>query len=92
MASSDEHHRPFVYDLLESPDQFRVFYIAPGEGDELYGYLESVTWGSHPPYEALSYVWGSDEKPHVLNLIVDDFQSLRQFRITTSLYNALRKI
>jgi hypothetical protein len=89
---------PFTYTSL-APDQFRLFClagVAPEDRDsELVGYLETVSWLNgphHQPYEALSYVWGSDEKPHVFNLINEDFHGVRQLPITSSLYNALRSL
>lgn len=85
---------PFTYTALTTT-QFRLFHLAPDlrhKEDELVGYLETFTWQDHPPYEALSYVWGSDEKPHILNLINEKFDGLRQVPITVSLHNALRSI
>ena len=76
------------YQLL--PTWIRLLRLLPGGKEptplrcELFEYpLQDLNRLYHP-YEALSYVWGSEDKPQTI--VVDD----HNFKITQNLYTALR--
>jgi hypothetical protein len=49
----------FEYTALYDPGSIRLVKIEPGEGDdELKCTLRTYSYGTIPPYQALSYVWG----------------------------------
>lgn len=79
----------YKYQTLPSTKHIRRLVLEPGEGKaRLVGSLETVdirdAWYSYP-FEAISYVWGSNIKDHVITI---DGKALP---ITTSLRNALRQ-
>ena len=77
----------FCYDTLPDSASFRIFILEPGDiGHSLQGSLKTYTRDNAPPYEALSYVWGS---PHRTESMECNGQN---FPITESLDAALRHI
>jgi hypothetical protein len=53
-------HTRYQYGPLKSPDSIRLLYLLPGAfEDEIQVKLKEVSLSKPPPYEALSYVWGS---------------------------------
>ncbi|KAF1813456.1 HET-domain-containing protein, partial [Eremomyces bilateralis CBS 781.70] len=79
----------YRYSQLSLPTSIRLLRLLPSEKDakslrcELFDYrLRNSNKPSHP-YEALSYVWGSEDKPQT---IIIDNQSLD---VTQNLYTAL---
>ena len=75
----------FCYDTLPDNASFRIFILEPGDiGDSLQGSLKTYSRDNAPPYEALSYVWGS---PHRTESMECNGQN---FPITESLDAALR--
>ncbi|KAH6717537.1 heterokaryon incompatibility protein-domain-containing protein [Leptodontidium sp. MPI-SDFR-AT-0119] len=73
---------------LKSNEHIRVLHLHPGEGDEpLFCSVHEVDLGANPEYEALSYVWGTPDFKHQLNIHLN-----HHFTITSSLNNALRDL
>lgn len=66
---------------------FRIFKLEPGKKtDDLRGSLQTHSLNSPPQYEALSYVWGPQDRNKSMNC---DGQ---EFKITQSLDIALRRL
>jgi hypothetical protein len=81
MGDSLEESR--LYYPLEE-DEFRLLLVSPGQpGDQLICNLVHASYDDPPPYEALSYVWGSMDPPYFLNC------SDVQVRVTKNLHEAL---
>ncbi|KAF5501972.1 Heterokaryon incompatibility protein 6, OR allele [Colletotrichum aenigma] len=80
----------YQYEPLLSPDSIRLLVLQPSAYDtELRGSLLCTTLAEADydliePYTALSYVWGSDERPCLI------FLDGKDFAITQSLHDALR--
>ena len=53
--------------------------------------LRQMTWGSLPPFVALSYTWGEDMPGFEIHL-VDDHQQARVYPIRPNLYDALLQL
>jgi hypothetical protein len=79
----------YQYQPLQSPKSIRVLRLFGGSGDDLVAELIETALGDKGsvPYEAISYVWGSATKSHLLRLLGG-----RTLKITASLYSALRNI
>ncbi|KAK3938721.1 heterokaryon incompatibility protein-domain-containing protein [Diplogelasinospora grovesii] len=79
----------YQYQPLQSPKSIRVLRLFGGSGDDLVAELIETALGDKGsvPYEAISYVWGSATKSHLLRLL-----GVRTLKITASLYSALRNI
>lgn len=76
----------YVYESLLS-DHIRVLELLPGgERDALQGCLRSVRLDSEIEYEAISYVWGSDAKTHLI------WTTSGTIAITQSLHLALTRV
>lgn len=76
----------YHYDILnEDPPSFRLVTINAGKRpDYIEASIKTYSLNDHPPYEALSYVWGSfadDPFPIELNG--------NRFEVTSSLFSAL---
>lgn len=72
-----------LYYPLEE-DEFRLLLVSPGQpGDQLICNLVHASYDDPPPYEALSYVWGSMDPPYFLEC------SDVQVRVTKNLHEAL---
>lgn len=70
-------------------DRIRLLYLDPGqESDPLTGHLEVVDLKNCPPYEALSYEWGTPERP--CKFTTTDRTSA--VSITESLHHALQDL
>lgn len=77
----------YQYQPLD-PGQIRILHLLPGQdGDALVGQLNVAKLQDSPTFEALSYVWGSNDK--ILTL---DISGLGQLKITASLDSALTRI
>lgn len=77
----------FQYTDLTSHDAFRILSLAPGlPSDPLQGKIIPTSLSSCPEYSAISYVWGSDEKPFTLSTPDGSLA------ITTSLNSALVRL
>lgn len=74
------------YDILRSiPTEFRLVTIHPGvRPNVIESSITTHALSDHPPYEALSYVWGGfGEDPYPINL--DGFR----FEVTANLFTAM---
>ncbi|KAM7210258.1 Heterokaryon incompatibility protein (HET) domain containing protein [Rhypophila decipiens] len=87
---SDTTPKPSLYGAKSlGSHQIRLLYLSPGhESDTLTGHLEVVNLKKCPPYEALSYEWGSPEKPCIFTATENN----HRVNITESLYHALRDL
>jgi hypothetical protein len=84
------------------PGQFRLLILLPGsESDDLVINLTTEHFGSTNQYVAISYCWGSSEKPESLLCrsqtsikITEDnsLLSIGRIPITTNLYRMLRSL
>ena len=82
----------YCYSQLSLPNSIRLLRLLPSRGDaeslrcELFQYpLEDFDKPSHP-YEALSYFWGSEDKPQ--SIIVDG----QKLYVTQNLYTLLLRL
>lgn len=82
---------PFQYDALpDSKHWIRTLTLEKGQLDDpLKATLQHVLLEAKPTYDAISYCWGSDVRPHALQIQ----QSTTNYTvpITTNLYLALRR-
>ncbi|KAK4209181.1 heterokaryon incompatibility protein-domain-containing protein [Rhypophila decipiens] len=87
---SDTTPKPSLYGAKSlGSHQIRLLYLNPAhESDTLTGHLEVVDLKKCPPYEALSYEWGSPEKPCIFTATENN----HRVNITESLYHALRDL
>lgn len=82
----------YRYSQLSLPTSIRLLRLLPSEQDaktiqcELFEYLIRDSDTVSHPYETLSYVWGSEDKPR--SIIIDD----RNFDVTQNLYVALLRL
>ncbi|KPM42893.1 hypothetical protein AK830_g3709 [Neonectria ditissima] len=77
----------YQYKPLQGPKAIRILRLSGGESSIIFAELVETTLGSHVPYEAVSYTWGSPKLSHTLSV-----QGGKTLEITVSLYNALRAI
>ncbi|KAL1641429.1 hypothetical protein SLS58_006131 [Diplodia intermedia] len=87
-AADDQRSQRYKYDDL--PDQekfFRLLELLPGrEGAAIHCRLRTYSINFHPPYEAMSYVWGDpDDK-------TDIFCHRKRVRIPWNLHGALERL
>ena len=77
----------YTYSSLQ-PSNFRFLILLPGDGDDIVNCLlqESSIRQPNSEYEALSYVWGDDKKPHLV------LCEGKELAVTTSLWTALRRL
>ena len=76
----------YTHKALDS-GHIRLLYLLPGDqGDELRGVVFSIPYESSGTYQALSYVWGTDQRTHELTT-PDGI-----LRITSSLDKGLRRL
>ncbi|PMD62715.1 HET-domain-containing protein [Hyaloscypha bicolor E] len=77
----------YTYSTLK-PSNFRFLILLPGDGDDIVNCLlqESIIRQPNSEYEALSYVWGDDKKPHLV------LCEGKELAVTTSLWTALRRL
>lgn len=77
---------PYIHaSLAEDKEHIRLLILDPGhEGDRLRGSLRAVKLGEEL-YEAISYVWGSDNRDQ--DIVLDG----RRMSITTSMAESLRQ-
>jgi heterokaryon incompatibility protein (HET) len=79
----------YHHSALLQPDSIRLLRLLPSKVDsnnlqcELFEYTLSKSNNLTHPYEALSYVWGSEDTPR--SIIIDN----QNFKITQNLYMAL---
>lgn len=78
----------YQYNTFKSGDEIRIFHLQPGAtGSPLQCSIEHVRLRDNPQFTAISYVWGSDEKPYSINAGND-----QAIHITDSLYTLLRDL
>ncbi|KAJ4390098.1 hypothetical protein N0V93_007571 [Gnomoniopsis smithogilvyi] len=77
----------YLYSTLpEDKDQIRLLILDPGhEDDPLSGSLISVKLEEAPAFEAISYVWGCDNRDHCIHL------NGKPLSLTPSMSDALRQ-
>jgi hypothetical protein len=81
-------HPPYNYRSLESSTHIRVLRLQDGnDGECLRCKIEHVNLTQRPSYQAISYVWGSPEKPFWIE--VEDGSRIP---LTASLRDALRDL
>jgi hypothetical protein len=69
MESTATSKPSYIYQPLESPENIRLFFLVPGSGDDpLACHILQAPITSLPRYEALSYVWGTDEPRSTLEI------------------------
>ena len=78
----------YKYTSLSSESrQIRLVTLRPGTwADEIHCYIEIVSFDGHPPYDALSYVWGADQGQKAI--LLDN----GRFDVTKNLWLALRRL
>lgn len=78
----------YKYQALPTKDHIRRLILAPGTSDDaLQGDLETISLQDPlNPYEAISYVWGSEKKDHVITIAGGS-----TIHITTNLAQVLRQ-
>lgn len=58
----------YQYEKLEGDDHIRLFNLLPGrEAEALECTISHCSLGNKPSFEALSYVWGSQDTQHILH-------------------------
>jgi hypothetical protein len=83
-SSSEANDGPYKYTPLYDSLKIRILNLLPGSGDDvLRGSLEEVNLERSGIYEAISYCWGSDQKPYILQTTQGSIP------ITASLHSAL---
>ncbi|CAI6088281.1 unnamed protein product [Clonostachys chloroleuca] len=82
-----EATKTYKYTALSGPRIIRVLRLSGGSTDNLFAELVETNLDHACSYEAISYVWGSAEKSHTLNL-----RGGSPVKITESLYHALKDI
>jgi hypothetical protein len=81
---SDIPPQAYIYRLFSNENSIRLFVLDPGPSDAaISGNLIHVFIPNRPPYEALSYCWGSSSKP--CKIMTDE----GTISITSSLHAAL---
>ncbi|RFU33188.1 hypothetical protein B7463_g3139, partial [Scytalidium lignicola] len=79
------------YRPLESSTHIRILHLKDGgEGEPLRCKIEHVDLQRKPSYQAISYVWGSSNKPFWIE--VDDGLEVFKIPLTASLNHALRDL
>jgi hypothetical protein len=69
MESTATSKPSYIYQPLKRPENIRLFFLAPGSGDDpLACHILQGPITAPPPYEALSYVWGNDEPRSTLQI------------------------
>lgn len=89
MAASTNHQfvDPSVsFPTINPSNQIRLLLLSSGSQNSIICRLSIVSINEPPPYEALSYVWGSSEALQVLTL------DGHAFRVTQNLYAALNHL
>jgi hypothetical protein len=78
----------YQYRALEKLTDIRILHLGPGrESDSLRCRIEHVDVNLGNAFSAISYVWGSEEKPH--QMLIEDNQYLL---LTTSLCDAIQNL
>lgn len=96
-TSPSEHHRQnsrifqraknYEYNPLTTATSIRILELQPGEGIEFVECkLSNVERDQAPPYEAISYAWGSPVDTRIISC------EGRKLKVTTNLRDALRQI
>ncbi|KAF4445549.1 hypothetical protein F53441_10722 [Fusarium austroafricanum] len=82
------YNESFPYEKLPNSNYLRILKLDPGKGinDELLGTLETHPRKKSPPYRALSYVWGPNERTKAMCC------NKEQFLITDNLDAAMRRL
>jgi hypothetical protein len=82
----------YAYQQLPDPGSYiRILTLEKGDfNDPLRGSLSVARLADKPTYEAISYCWGSSEKPYKIQLW--DESSYLPFAITENLHLALRRL
>jgi hypothetical protein len=71
-------------------NEVRLLELKPGWGiDPLAVSLQCMSLDSIPPYEAISYCWGSDNRDYDIKVHGDG--AIKHLSITTSLFTALKR-
>src|SRR5271163_1638386 len=77
----------YSYKPLAMEGAIRLFCLMPGTGnDKLKGSIQHILLNKHQGYEALSYAWGSQDRPCYITLPQGTLP------ITKSLYTALIRL
>ena len=82
--------------LSQMPNAIRLLQLLPGKHEseglrcELFEYALQVLDIAHYPYEALSYIWGSNEKPK--SIIIVEQKVDHELAVTENLYRALLRL
>lgn len=77
---------PYQYNPLSGPGSIRLLILEPANFDDIISCsLSSVLLTACPPYEALSYAWGTSEKSHVV------FHGKERIPVTENLHAALKQ-
>lgn len=82
----DEAEEEMLYEALPPGNFLRCITLAPGRGDDpLECRLEVINLNVNPTYEAISYVWGSNEKT------AEILCNGKRTSITSNLFQALQR-
>jgi hypothetical protein len=80
----------YHYEPLRLANEVRLLELKPGLGiDHLAISLQCVSLDSIPPYEAISYCWGSNNRDCDIEVHGDG--TIKHLSITTSLFTALKR-
>jgi hypothetical protein len=83
--------------LSQKPNIIRLLRLLPSKDEseflrcELFEYSLQIPGTTNNPYEAVSYVWGSEEKPMSI-IIRDDQGDDQELAVTQNLYTALLRL
>jgi hypothetical protein len=82
--------RKYRYEALPQSNSIRYLILRPGDGDDpLVCSLRAGSIDKVPPFEAISYVWGSKERSH--EVFCGRF-SRKRLTITANLRDALKRV
>lgn len=78
---------PYIYETLEGPDKIRTLQLHVRKG-RIECSLRQISF-LDSGYQALSYVWGSEEKPFKAIVLDDDGKELGYISLTANVQAAL---
>jgi hypothetical protein len=89
--ASDGHIPIYQFEPLSGPDQIRILQLHSAKGGYLECSIKHIPY-SQKGYEALSYVWGSGERPYRAIIRDESGQTQGYIPLTLNLRDALRDL